>query len=280
MSSPLLDAVCKSSNHLLPTQKCTRCSAEITFKTDPKNADYIIDNGATRNYEPWQEAIPNASADDEEPKEDEEDPMAMLEASQAASKRQMEEEDALADLRTRNARIARADVDSEAILAQQHANSALEAERARMEKEEEDEIVNQYFYKVAKPGTAASSSANVPMSNHKGKGKETKPAGNGVGLGGYGSDVVSDSEEDEDDEEEEPVTVTVKRGIVPNTKADAQPTVQDLLAARGIVLGGSSPSSAPAAVVKKPGFNLAAGGVKRKDLASSLGIKFAKKKKV
>lgn len=32
-------------------QKCTRCSAEITFKTDPKNADYICEHGAKRNFE-------------------------------------------------------------------------------------------------------------------------------------------------------------------------------------------------------------------------------------
>lgn len=32
--------------------KCTRCSHEITMKTDPKNSDYICERGATRNYEP------------------------------------------------------------------------------------------------------------------------------------------------------------------------------------------------------------------------------------
>ncbi|XP_046732587.1 splicing factor YJU2-like [Silurus meridionalis] len=29
--------------------KCTRCSAEITFKTDPENTEYLIEHGATRN---------------------------------------------------------------------------------------------------------------------------------------------------------------------------------------------------------------------------------------
>jgi hypothetical protein len=50
--------------------------------------------------QPWKEEIPNAAADDEDANdEDEEDAMTMLEKSQAASKRQMEEEDNLADLR-------------------------------------------------------------------------------------------------------------------------------------------------------------------------------------
>jgi hypothetical protein len=35
--------------------KCTRCSAEITFKTDPQNSDYTVESGASRNFEPWRE---------------------------------------------------------------------------------------------------------------------------------------------------------------------------------------------------------------------------------
>src|SRR5215813_10322708 len=35
--------------------RCTRCSAEITFKTDPKNLDYEAERGASRNFEPWRE---------------------------------------------------------------------------------------------------------------------------------------------------------------------------------------------------------------------------------
>ncbi|KAI9083184.1 hypothetical protein K1719_034917 [Acacia pycnantha] len=37
--------------------KCTKCSAELTMKTDPKNSDYIVESGATRTrtLEPWRE---------------------------------------------------------------------------------------------------------------------------------------------------------------------------------------------------------------------------------
>lgn len=35
--------------------KCPRCSGEIALKTDPKNSDYILEAGASRNYEPWRD---------------------------------------------------------------------------------------------------------------------------------------------------------------------------------------------------------------------------------
>jgi len=36
--------------------KCTTCYAEITFITDPKHHDYIVETGATRNYEAIKDA--------------------------------------------------------------------------------------------------------------------------------------------------------------------------------------------------------------------------------
>lgn len=31
--------------------KCNTCHQDITFKTDPKNHDYVIEHNATRNYD-------------------------------------------------------------------------------------------------------------------------------------------------------------------------------------------------------------------------------------
>lgn len=30
--------------------RCNNCAAEFTMKTDPANADYVLEEGATRNY--------------------------------------------------------------------------------------------------------------------------------------------------------------------------------------------------------------------------------------
>ena len=35
--------------------RCSACAAEMTMKTDPENADYTVEKGASRNYEPWRE---------------------------------------------------------------------------------------------------------------------------------------------------------------------------------------------------------------------------------
>ncbi|KAF6742315.1 CWC16 protein [Ephemerocybe angulata] len=82
--------------------KCTLCSAEITFKTDPKNTDYAAEHGASRNFEPWrdEEAV---QEEDRLAKLDEEEnnPMKVLENRTLDSKREMEILDALQDIRAR-----------------------------------------------------------------------------------------------------------------------------------------------------------------------------------
>jgi hypothetical protein len=70
--------------------KCTSCSAEIVFKTDPKNSDYVCEAGAQRNFEPWRQA----AATDEEVKaqkeeEEKNDAMRKLENRSVASKREV-----------------------------------------------------------------------------------------------------------------------------------------------------------------------------------------------
>lgn len=98
--------------------RCTRCSGEITFKTDPKNMDYQCEGGAKRNFEVWRQKDPNATDDDKETEEErlerlereeeERGAMANLETKVLDAKREMEIADALDEIRTRNARNERA----------------------------------------------------------------------------------------------------------------------------------------------------------------------------
>lgn len=94
--------------------RCTRCSGEITFKTDPKNMDYECERGAKRNFEPWREAKLAEETEEErldrlEREEAEKDAMKELETKVLDAKTEMAIADALDEIRSRNARIEKAD---------------------------------------------------------------------------------------------------------------------------------------------------------------------------
>ncbi|KAK7057552.1 hypothetical protein R3P38DRAFT_3304025 [Favolaschia claudopus] len=121
--------------------KCTLCSAEITFKTDPKNTDYAAEHGASRNFEPWRE-----EAEVEENRTTD-------------SKREMDILDALQDIRARNARNERVgnatSVDLLARIGIEELENEEDLERKRIE-EEDEKLVREVFAKV--PMSASSSS--------------------------------------------------------------------------------------------------------------------------
>ncbi|RYP80209.1 hypothetical protein DL769_002567 [Monosporascus sp. CRB-8-3] len=88
--------------------QCTRCSAEITFKTDPKNQDYVCEKGAKRNTEPWRAGPEETDEErldrlEREEEEESKNAMAELEAKTVDAKREMAVADALDEIRTRNA---------------------------------------------------------------------------------------------------------------------------------------------------------------------------------
>ncbi|CAL4975557.1 unnamed protein product [Urochloa decumbens] len=86
--------------------RCPRCSAEIAFKTDPRNSDYAVESGATRNLEgPW-----SGGADGDEAaaaREGVGDAMEALEGRARAGRREMDAEAALEEARELSARRAR-----------------------------------------------------------------------------------------------------------------------------------------------------------------------------
>lgn len=121
--------------------RCTRCSAEITFKTDPKNMDYTCEKGAKRNFEVWRAAKLAEETEEErldrlEREENERDAMKELEQKTLDAKTEMAIADALDEVRTRNAQRERADVD----ILDRGIEIDMEAEEeAKVEKELEEE---------------------------------------------------------------------------------------------------------------------------------------------
>ncbi|KAF7125152.1 hypothetical protein CNMCM5793_001261 [Aspergillus hiratsukae] len=129
--------------------RCTRCSGEITFLTDPKAMDYKAEKGAKRNFEPWrdakndieeteQETLDRLEREENEEQERlERDKMAELEEKMLDSKREMAIADALDEIRTRNARIERNEALSGDV-ALTHVRDEVDEERLRAEREIEE----------------------------------------------------------------------------------------------------------------------------------------------
>lgn len=127
--------------------RCTRCSAEITFKTDPKNMDYECERGAKRNFEVWREAKLAEETEEErldrlEKEEAERDVMKELEQKTLDAKTEMAIADALDEVRTRNAQRERADVDG-AMTSLAPSGKDEEAERIEKEIEEQARLAFQ-----------------------------------------------------------------------------------------------------------------------------------------
>ncbi|WOL05374.1 pre-mRNA-splicing factor cwf16 [Canna indica] len=93
--------------------KCTKCSAEITFKTDPQNSDYTVESGASRNFEPWRNED-DALEKEKKKRADEEmgDAMKSLENRALDSKQDMDILAALEEMRSMKSRHATVSVDS------------------------------------------------------------------------------------------------------------------------------------------------------------------------
>lgn len=85
--------------------KCNVCSRPITFLTDPKNADYEMESGATRNYEVWHDKTKTEEEQTQEKiLEETLDPMKALENRVLDSKREMDDLDALDEIKAMNLR--------------------------------------------------------------------------------------------------------------------------------------------------------------------------------
>ncbi|XP_063003138.1 splicing factor YJU2 [Elgaria multicarinata webbii] len=116
--------------------KCTRCLAEITFKTDPENTDYAMEHGATRNFQA-EKLLEEEEKRLQKEREDEElnNPMKVLENRTKDSKLEMEVLENLQELKDLNQRQAHVDFES---MLQQYKDYEEQQKQRELEEDEQE----------------------------------------------------------------------------------------------------------------------------------------------
>jgi hypothetical protein len=189
--------------------RCTRCSAEIVFRTDPKNQDYVVERGAKRNTEPWKRGLDGGGGEDGEEETDEQrldrleremaeregieteerNAMAELEAKTADAKREMAVADALDEIRSRNARLEKAQREGAGL--EIVGLLSTEEEERRRQEEEDAEAARRAFARargeLVEEGEVLSNHADGELGNEKG------PVDMGIDSGSSSDKVPSSS---------------------------------------------------------------------------------------
>ena len=127
--------------------KCSVCSNEIVFKTDPKNSDYELESGAKRNFEVWRDTdVAKEEAEKEREEEEKMDSMKSLENRTIDSKIEMDQLDALDEIKAINQRHERVDTNS-LLLQQEQKYLGRDRKTAAEAEAEADEIVKGIKFK-------------------------------------------------------------------------------------------------------------------------------------
>merc|ERR550532_3762709 len=129
--------------------KCTACLSEISFRTDPENTDYVLEAGATRNFEALAKAEKQAELEQKAYQEElKTNPMKLLEERTEASKNEMELMEALEDLQERSKFKVKIDSVLDSMITDSEKIREKEAElEAKRQENEDDEYVKSIFGK-------------------------------------------------------------------------------------------------------------------------------------
>lgn len=123
--------------------KCPCCVSEIAFKTDLNNTDYTLEAGAKRNFEAAKLAEEMEERSRKEKEEEElNNPMKVLENRTKASRQEMEQIDALEELKDLNMR--HATVDHETMLKRHRATEEI---LKKLQEEEDEKFIHSVFGK-------------------------------------------------------------------------------------------------------------------------------------
>lgn len=131
--------------------KCTRCLQEISFKTDPRNTDYEIEAGATRNFMALKLAEEQAIKEEEELREEEaNNPMKLLENRTQQSRNEIELLESLEELRDLNRRQQTIDFDSMLL---QYDNTETERQKEERLAKQDEEYIKTIKFKTPVTGS-------------------------------------------------------------------------------------------------------------------------------
>nr|XP_046269127.1 splicing factor YJU2 [Scatophagus argus] len=155
--------------------KCTRCLAEITFKTDPENTDYAMEHGATRNFQA-EKLIEEEEKRIQQEREEEElnNPMKVLENRTKDSKMEMEVLENLQELKELNQRHVQ--VDYEGMIDRYRELERIEREREKEEDERETkEMLDRVLVKRLRDSDSDSEKEEENSSSQSRKSSTDKP---------------------------------------------------------------------------------------------------------
>lgn len=127
--------------------KCTRCTTEITMKSDPKNHDYICESNASRQYDERRDLEAAENALQALKKQEELDPMKFLEARTMESKREMAVQEALGSILELNKIQKKVDFDQVMKKVMENRNKE-EFEKARKDAEDSELFKLQYVNRI------------------------------------------------------------------------------------------------------------------------------------
>ena len=124
--------------------KCTACLSEISFRTDPENTDYVLEAGATRNFEALAKAEKQAELEQKAYQEElKTNPMKLLEERTEQSKNEMELMEALEDLQERSKFKVKIDSVLDSMITDSEKIREKEAElEAKRQENEDDEFAS------------------------------------------------------------------------------------------------------------------------------------------
>ena len=122
--------------------KCTNCGSEFAIKTDPKNCDYAVESGATRNACLWKNERQLEMEEKKQQEEAEEmDAIKVLENRTEESRREMDIYDALDTLQEQQRKSMNTDPEEalEIIRKKEELRKKMEEKQKHLEEDSEDE---------------------------------------------------------------------------------------------------------------------------------------------